>query len=196
MYGTVAALRRILGIADGFDDAELIDCLSTASAAVDAHCGRMFDVPAAASARTFRASLSEPGVVVVDDIADTTGLVISDAGSAVALGNVTVQPVNGVGVDGRAGWPIVALSLRSGYWSTGASRYEFPITVTARWGWLATPSPVTRAALLLGKDQWHTRDARFGAASVGDLVYRVRANGTVTELLAPYVRYDRVVGLV
>jgi hypothetical protein len=193
-YVTVAELRGWLGIGDAADDALLSQAVDTAAAWIDEYCGETFVVPTAATARLFHAD--GWNLVRVDTFASTTGLVVAtddnDDGTAETTWTITtdyiLEDANGRTV-GEAQGPyrsIRAVGARSFPCSSSGRPL---VSVTARWGWPATPAPVKQAAYVLAAEQWKQKDAPFGVAAFGEFgALRVRANPVVAQLLAPYRR--------
>ncbi len=162
-----------------------------AEAAIDAYCMRSFGIVTPATTRTFVPSYMS-SVLVVDDISSTTDLVVVDDGATVSASNyqLEVSPgrTNQVGVDGRT-WPYTIIRLLDhDIWTCDADRAT--VSVTARWGWPATPPEVRVAAKLLTKDFYQAGDLRFGFADVGEFGRRVAQNGMVAQLLAPLRRAE------
>jgi hypothetical protein len=168
------------------DEVEIEAFATVASSAIDAHCQRTFTVPTEATARLFVPSMYD--VLKVHDIANTTGLVITVDGSAVTDYQLEIAPgtPGPIGVDGRT-WPYAYIRLLSGSWGCGA---EATVSITARWGWPATPAEVELACKMLVKDYANSRDTRFGFVQMGDFSRAIAMNGVVAGLLAPFRRVE------
>jgi hypothetical protein len=153
-------------------------------------------VPTSATARTFVPDDSY--LLAVDDIANTTGLVIVDSGTTISTGYQmeiapgTPRQTNASGLVE----PWQYIRLISGLWTVPCDG-EAVVTVTARWGWPAVPEEVKLSALMLTRDLCDGRDTRFGLVAFADagVARAIRANGQVTAMLEP-LRSHRAWGLV
>ena len=161
-----------------------------ASAMIDRYCARTFTVPEAATTRLFVVRNSH--LVKVDDIANTTDLVIVDDTTTLVATDYQLETS-----PGRAARPDSAGLTRpyayirriSGGWNIDG---EAALSVTARFGWPAIPDEVKLATKMLGKDLLASRDTRFGFAQVGDFSRRVGENSMETALLAPLKSADSI----
>lgn len=166
------------------DEVEIAAALSAAENAINSYCQRTFTVPTAATTRTFVGYRNYE--LDVPDIANTTGLVIVDAGETLTASDYQLEISPGVtgpiGVDGR-NWPYVRIQRITGCWDVN-DHQQATISVTARWGWPAIPAEVEMATKLLARDYLLARDTGFGIVQVGDFSRRVAANGVVTDLLS------------
>lgn len=184
-YADLTALQLRLGVSDNFDNTLLQNALAVAERSVDRWCHRTFTVDATVTTRTYRPWRDE---VVVDDISTTTGLIVKDNGTTVANADLVLDPPNGVGVDGRTGWPYWRLTRADAtWWATDGHRRT--VEVTAKFGWAAVPDSIREATLILGADLFHAKDTRLGVAGWGDLgLLRIRENGMLQTMLHDYVR--------
>ena len=161
-----------------------------ADSVLNAHCHRVFTVPTVATTRTFVASDSY--ALAVPDIANTTGLVVVDNGTTITAAGYQLEIAHGVtgpiDVSGRT-WPYSIIRRVSGSWSSNSDGDDV-LSITARWGWPATPPEVLLASKLLTRDLMLARDTAFGIVQVGDFSRRVAANGVVETLLAPLRRVE------
>jgi hypothetical protein len=57
------------------------------------------------------------------------------------------------------------------------------LSITARWGWPATPPEVPLANKLIARDLLMARDTAFGIVQVGDFSRLIAANNVVETLL-------------
>jgi hypothetical protein len=64
------------------------------------------------------------------------------------------------------------------------------ISVTARWGWVATPDEVPEVVRLLAKDILQQRSTAGHLIAVGDMGGSVRMNTYVKQLLNPLRRSE------
>ena len=161
----------------------------TAEMDLNSWCQRDFNVPTAATARTF-VPVYGASLLRVPDIANTTGLVVSDDGATLVLGTdmqLEIAPgmtsqVTATGETRPYGW----IRLLGSWWSFDNGRAT--VTVTARWGWPAVPEPIKLATKLLTRDYFTSRNTTFGVQSFGadGFTRRVGQNSQVTALLAPY----------
>ncbi|MEV6633882.1 head-tail connector protein [Actinoplanes sp. NPDC051470] len=189
-YATLAEAKAYRGIdvSDTEDDARITAVLSAVSAGIDNVCQRTFIRDEAESARTFEVQAG--CFLEVDDFYTTTGLLIS--GSAWSSSAYLLKPRNGV-QSGQSGWPYTSIWPKATSWAWWYAGRE--ITITARWGWAAVPAPVKEACLIATSDMLGLKDARFGVAGYGEFgPMRVRENGAVMSMLAPYVRDPVLVG--
>jgi|DEB3_MinimDraft_2_1074329.scaffolds.fasta_scaffold07643_2 hypothetical protein len=184
-YADLSALSTRLGFSDSLDDGLLAAALTSAEAAIDSWCRRTFVVPAAVSTRTF---LPWGQDLVVDDIATTVGLIVVDDTATLDNADLVLDPPNGVGPDGRDGWPYWRIRYADGsWWTRDANRRT--VSVTAKFGWAAVPVAVKEATLVLASDLFHAKDTRLGVAGFGEFgIIRIRENGLLQSLLANYVR--------
>jgi hypothetical protein len=184
-YADLAALQLRLGFADNFDNTLLASALTAAEGTIDRWCRRHFTLPTATETRLYTPHWDE---VLVDDIATTTSLVVLDNGATVAAADYVLDPANGVGVDGRAGWPYWRIRTTDGsHWYRDANKRT--VSVTAKFGWLTVPTSIREATLILASDLFHAKDTRLGVAGWGDLgLLRIRENGMLQTLLQDYVK--------
>lgn len=160
-YASLAKLKRQMRIPldDTQDDETLQDRLVAATRRIDDDCGRRFWGDTAVSSRTYRAQ--HPTMLLVDDIATTTGLVIEvgrgTTWTAVDTADVDALPENCL-AELRA---IECLERAVGTWPIwGSTR----VRITARWGWPVVPEPIENACLLLAARLERRRDSPEGIA--------------------------------
>lgn len=175
-YATLAELKHALapGIADTVDDDELERAIGAASRAIDHHCGRQFGKDAAPVARYYTPTSHGRAAVVIDDLMDTSGLVVkTDDGSgafATTLEldvDVVLFPWNAA-ADGRPWRMLVGIN--------GASLpcRERAVEVTARFGWSAVPIEVTQACLLQAARIFVRKNSPFGIAGSPEMGSELR----------------------
>jgi hypothetical protein len=191
-YASLERFKNRLGITASDGDDELTEALDSASREIDTFCGRRFYADTAATARRFR--LRDACTAVIDDVWDTTGLIVAtDDGSGIYATTLVLdtdfilEPLEGV-VDGSSGWPYWQIRLLG-----GRRFYSYtnrpPLRVTAKWGWSKIPRPVTQACLIMAQANYKLKDVAFGAAGIGDLgIVTVRQVPAAMTKLAPYVR--------
>lgn len=179
-YVTPAEARAYLRIEDALDDTQLAMWISTASRAVDEHCGRQFGQVATAQARTFSSAYSPSAcgyVVRLDDLQDVTGLAVIDSeGDPVA--DFSLTPLNAPAY----GMPYARL----------VTALSGDVTVTARWGWTAVPQAVKAATLLQVARFAIRRDSPYGIAGSptegGEMRLLAVLDPDLRTSLKPYVR--------
>lgn len=187
VYATADELKSMLRITDTADDTALENALVRASRAIDKRCGRRFYTDGSASARTYRLADrvvrdADGELLVVDDIADTSGLVveIGDGSAWTAVTSYWTEPDNAL----TRGEAITGLRRDLGCWSTCRRA-----RVTADWGWPAVPDPIVEATLLLANRRFKRRDSPEGVAGwAQEGPIRVsRFDPDIEDLVSPYV---------
>lgn len=179
-YVTAAELKSWLRITDTADDTLLAFAITTASRAVDAHCGRQFGqiTPAAARYYTFEGyEVDGRAALLVDDIYSLTGLAVAvdtdadgDWDTTITYGtDFDVWPANAA-ADGRP-WTRLLLRPSTSTWFTYA---HDSVRVTALYGWAAVPSAVKLATLLLAAERFARRNAPFGIAGSPEMGTELR----------------------
>lgn len=151
-YVTAPDLRAFLRIEDNADDAQIALAISTASRAVDKHCGRQFGKVDAPEVRTYTAVYNRRTCVTtvdVDDVQDITGAVVLHS-NGTTLSSVTWGPANAV-VKGKAYTRVEVATAGL-------------LTIEALWGWTAVPAAVKQATLLQASRLMARRDSPFGVA--------------------------------
>ena len=174
----------------------LVRAMAAAEAAVNEWCQRTFVEPTGTTVRLFVPDRCSP-VLRVDDIASDNGLVILNDGAAVAAATYQLEVSLGVvNQTTRAGEarPYGYVRLLDGLWTIDGERAT--VSITARWGWPATPEAVKLATLVLTRDFLLSRDVLFGMATFGadGFTRRVGETSTVVALLEPY-RTDETFGV-
>lgn len=188
-YATLAQLKAHVRVGDDADDAELTDALSSASRAVDSATTRQFGVLAAPATWYYTAGynrLTGVWIVLVDDVATTTGMVVVVDG--VTVTDYTLGPRQAV-AKGKV-WTYLTLGS-----TVSCSGDLDGVAITALWGWPAVPAPVKFATILQASRFAIRRDSPYGTAGSP-------ADGTDQRLLAqldPDVRvslrgYERIRG--
>jgi hypothetical protein len=190
-YLTLTRLKNARRAQNDTNDDLLGVALDAAHADVDDWTHRRFDKDAVASAREFRVAgrvLDDPDgeLLLIDDIADTTGLVVetsSDGVTYTVLDTTKYRagPVNALVKDR----PVTELRrLSGGCWSG----YVW-VRVTAIWGWPAVPKQVTQATLLQANRFYLRKDSPEGVAGSAEwgVMRVVRVDPDVEKLLARFV---------
>ena len=172
------------------DLVEIEAAVEVGSMDINLHCVRNFVVPTAATTRPF--VVIDSRLAKVDDIANTTGLVIVDNGTTLAAADYQLETSPGrVARPDPAGLtrPYAYIRRLSGSWNCDD---EATLVVTAHYGWPAVPDAVKLATKMLAKDLLSARDTRFGLAQVGDFSRRIAANGMVEAMLEPLKSADSI----
>ncbi|MDM4721153.1 hypothetical protein QTQ03_16670 [Micromonospora sp. WMMA1363] len=189
-YITSAQLKAYVRVDanDTVDDDEIADAVTAASRAVDQHTHRQFGQVAVAEARTYTAVYDRHvGMwrIVVDDLGDTTGLDIQAAGGEITT--YTLHPRNAL-TKGRV-YEEIRVPLSASVTPTGD---EGELTITAPWGWPATPTAVPLATKLQGSRFLARRDSPYGVAGSpqdgSEVRLLARVDPDVAVSLRPYVR--------
>ena len=193
MYITPAEAEAYYRSTVTADIVEIEAAVEVASNAIDLHCVRSFVVPTAATTRLFVADDSH--LVKVDDIANTTGLVIIDDVTTKLAADYQLETS-----PGRTARPdptgltrpyAFLRHINGGYWYVNNDG-EATLSITARFGWPAIPDAVKLATKMLSKDLLNMRDTRFGLVQVGDFSRRIAENGMVAAMLDPLKSADSI----
>jgi hypothetical protein len=81
-------------------------------------------------------------------------------------------------------WPYDRVRHRSGWWGDSTWGY---FTLTAKWGWPATPALIIEATKVLAKDLLALRTIQFGIAAITEAAgVRVRDNPFVADVVNKY----------
>ena len=164
--------------------------LDAAEQAINDHCARSFNPPVAGA--TTRVYVPGRDVVIIQDLADSVGLVIADNDVNVPLADVQLEPVVSWSGEVRPYHRIRRLGGRG--WTHDFERATVAVT-SDRWGWAAVPAQVKEATAILAKDLAHVQQNRFGVAGFGEFgVVRVRDNPHVTKLLSG-LRHPETMGI-
>lgn len=167
-YVSLVEAKNYVRVTDTVDDVELALIVTAASRAIDNRTHRQFGQVAAVEERFYPARYSrtrQRWVAEIDDLATTTGLVVTVNGTVTT--NYVLGPRNAV-VKGRV-WTL--LTFGSGVMPTD------DVSVVARWGWLAVPSAIATAGRLQVNRFLQRRDSPYGVAGSP-------ADGSEVRLLA------------
>lgn len=190
MYATLADLREYLGLGDPLentgDDALLTTLLAAAQAAIDVHCGRVFE--AVTETRYFdqRARVyCDPRALDLDqELLSVTTLTNGDA-AVISAADYRLEPWNET--------PKRLIRLL-----TATAGWTFPddgrVTVAGSWGYsTVAPAPVAHATKRLAAYFYRQRDAQvFEVTAMPELGQMIIPQGMpadVRVLLKPYVRF-------
>jgi hypothetical protein len=190
-YITEDDLKEYARIGDDVDDVQVALAIASASRAVDAACRRQFGLVAAPELRTYYARpdyTSGYWVVDVDDFQTLTGLVVNVAGDV----NTTHTPGPANASQNSRPWTRIHFVEASEF----APSYTTDlISVTARWGWTAVPTPIAQATLLQASRLLLRRNAPFGVAGSPEMGNELRLlaklDPDVAVLLKGYKRPRR-----
>jgi hypothetical protein len=193
-YITVEDLKEYLGNVQHSNlDSVCELAVSTASRAIEAHCGRRFYPDDTATARTYR--VVDPYCVIVDDFWTTTGLAIaSDNGNdgtyetTWASTEYTLYPLNQIRA-GQEGWAYNEIRTNGTRWFP-CSTHRTSLQVTAKWGWEEVPAQVQNATKLYAARLVQRSNSPEGIAGGFETAIRVssRIDPDVSILLAPFKR--------
>lgn len=188
-YTTLALVKEQLSIGadDTSADAQIQAVVKAASRQIDQRTARVFGrgdaaVPRVLQARGRVVRDCDGDRLLVDDIADVTGLVVEQGQTVAAMSVVSgVETTPYTSPDD--GQPVTALVLPSGVWS------ERLVRVTAVWGWPAVPDDIAQACLIQAARLFRRKASPEGVAGSADWgVIRVsRVDPDVEALIGPYV---------
>lgn len=169
------------------DDGDMAAVLSSAEDAVDDYCGRSFDVAGSGSARVYVPTGTN--ALYIHDATTITSVV--DDGTTLTSGtDYQKEPINGL--VGAMSVPYYRLRRLSGSWDGDGD--EATISVTATWGWTATPERVKQATKMLAKELLEARNNKSGYVELGDMAARALTHPKFAMLLDRLRRYDVVGG--
>jgi hypothetical protein len=192
-YTTLERLKAAIGKETFRDDSLLDDLLTVAESVIDDHCGRRFVQVDDAASTTSKVYVppSSGRLLFIDDLADSTGLVIVDNGTTLSASDYQLEPLNQLGSDRRYR-PINAIRRMGVDWAAPLYEGQASITVTSdRWGWLTVDNRVARATEMAAKDLWDMRETRFGRAGFGEFAaVIVRQNQALADLLHPLLSHS------
>jgi len=192
-YATTAQVKAFLGITDSVDDTEIASAITAASRTIDRATSRQFGKSDTATARSYNAVWDRhrptpAWVVMIDDLFDATGLVVTIGGVTVTAANYTLEEVNAL-ADGRVYTSLVFGASAEAKPSVSAPRVDM---TTDKWGWPAVPVTIL-SACKLQTGRFHKRkDALFGVAGSPQDGSEVRLlaqiDPDVRVMLSDYVR--------
>ena len=210
-YTTIEAVKGLLKAPAGREaavwqsggyDTRIAGCVRAAEQRIDSHCGRVFDLAAAAaSARVYRRRTE---TVVTDDFVGEAAVSVGGADLPGAVWSK--QPVSasyrGVYQAVRLHAPNLTpdqmhgfdLDLDPGRADVGWHRGPLPdVTVSARWGWPRVPDDITYVAGLLALRLFRRPDeAALGVMNTaGGPAWVSRFDPDVEALLAPFTKLTR-----
>lgn len=189
-YITTANFRAAIKDDSTLDPDLIAQSITSASRRVDQLTGRQFDKASSATARLFDAETEM--ICRVDDIADTTGLLVEvDWGTEGLYATpwtlntdfiLTPENQRNKGLP----WPYTTIQA--------TTHKVFPppfrrkrVRVTAKWGWPSIPDLVITATTLIAVGFYKRPEAPFGIAGISDFgAVRVREDPAILELLYDY----------
>ena len=187
-YTTRNVVKTYLGIPSGTssEDDPIDAAIDAAEAEIDAHMGRTFVVPGAATAKVYRPANDR--VVLVDDIAQTTSLVIKTDTADDGSYDETLTITSDFILDGNA-------APYRGVRRVDGSSFPRPLSdrptvqVTACFGYgMSIPKAIVQASTVLGARLYRRRSSPLGfqAGLEGDAVRISRIDPDVRALLSGY----------
>jgi hypothetical protein len=162
-YITTAELKSFLLIDDTNDDNQLAVAITAASSAINRFCGRQFGKVDSAELRTYTARwdrhrVHQAWVVDIDDVATTSGAIVTVNGTAVT--DYKLEPRNAV-AKGKV-WTELVFGRSAEAFPTVATDHEVDITMS--WGWPAFPVAIQQATYLQASRFHARRDSPYGVA--------------------------------
>lgn len=197
-YVLLQDFRSFVRVSDTEDDAEFSFAVEAASRAIDQATNRQFGQVSPAEERFYDARFDTKRrrwVIEVDDIQDTTGLLvdldlIGDETYSTNVTDFRLHPFNNDEKDR----PFERIILGRG---ETANRCEGVARVTALWGWIAVPQTIKEATLVQANRFHERRNAPFGIAGSPDVGSEVRlmakADPDVKVMVRPFQRYWAIV---
>ncbi len=196
LYCTPEQLKSRTGIADSYDDREILAACRSVSRWIDEHCDRQF------ARRTATVQLAPCDYYQLDtpDLVSVTTLKTDDDGDATfettwSASDYELRPVGASTLlEARPYTSIVAVGTRTfpRPYSTGR---RARIELTGVLGWPQLPAAVSEAAAILAGDYLALGGMKFGVAGYGEYgAVRARISSPALAMLAPYRRYPILVG--
>ncbi len=169
-YVTDEQLASYLRV-DDLEDADVHPlAIGTACRAIDDHTNRQFGKADGLVVRTYRPRPDDElcaWCVDIDDLMDTTGVVVEVGGVTVTA--YDLEPLNAE-PDGLP-WTTLVFTDAS---EARPTKTTDKVSVTAPWGWSAIPTPVVMATLLQASRLKKRQDAPFGIAGSPELGSEMR----------------------
>jgi len=196
LYCTPEQLKSRTGIADNYDDAEILGSCRSVSRWIDQHCDRTF------ARRTVTLQLTPCGPYAVEtaDIVSVTTLKTDDDADGVyettwSASDYELQPVGAsTQLESRPYTSIAAVGTRLFPVTYGHGR-KARAEVACVAGWPALPAAVSEAAAILAGDYLALGGMKFGVAGYGEYgAVRARISSPALAMLAPYRRYPILMG--
>ena len=187
-YTTRAVVKTYLGIPSGTtsEDDPIDAAIDAAEAEIDAHTGRTFVVPGAATAKVYQPINDR--VVLVDDIAQTTSLVIKTDTADDGTYDTTLTITSEFILDGNeAPYRVVRRVDGSSFPRPSSDRPTVQVTAYFGYG-MSIPKAIVQASTVLGARLYQRRSSPLGfqAGLEGDAVRISRIDPDVRALLSGY----------
>jgi hypothetical protein len=187
-YTTRAVVKTYLGIpsATSSEDDPIDAAIDAAEQEVDNYTGRSFVVPGSATAKVFRPMNDR--VVLVDDIAQTTSLVVKTDTADDGAYDTTLTITSEFVVDGNTA-PFRVIRRVDGSSFPRYTSDRATVEVTAYYGYaMSIPKAIVQASTVLGARLYQRRSSPLGfqAGLEGDAVRISRIDPDVRALLSGY----------
>ena len=187
-YTTRAVVKTYLGIPSGTtsEDDPIDAAIDAAEAEIDAHTGRTFVVPGSATAKVYQPINDR--VVLVDDIAQTTSLVIKTDTADDGTYDTTLTITSEFILDGNeAPYRVVRRVDGSSFPRPLSDRPTVQVTAYFGYG-MSIPKAIVQASTVLGARLYQRRSSPLGfqAGLEGDAVRISRIDPDVRALLSGY----------
>lgn len=199
-YATVSEVADWLGIQDSYDDSLLSVALASAEDAVDDYCGWRFDSASA----TYTYSVASTSLLDLDalPLASSSGITLStddnDDGTFENTWSASwfqLEPLNGVGPNGRTGWPYTQVRPVGGYWFPTSSYGRPTVQIAGTFGWAAVPDNVRLATIQMAGWLWSSKASPSGVLLTEFGPVSVRQVPQAERLLRNYRRGRAIVGM-
>ena len=187
-YTTRNVVKTYLGIPSGTssEDDPIDAAIDAAEQEIDNYTGRTFVVPGAATAKVYRPA--DDRVVLVDDIAQTTSLVVKTATADDGAYDTTLTITSEFILDGNAApYRIVRRVDGSAFPRYTSNRPSVEVTAYFGYG-MSIPKAIVQASTLMGARLYQRRSSPLGfqAGLEGDAVRISRIDPDMRALLAGY----------
>jgi hypothetical protein len=183
-YTTQSLVKTYLGIPSGTtsEDTPIDNAIAAAEAEIDQITGRTFVVPSSATAKTYVAY--DDYTVYVDDIAQTTGLIVKEDTTLDGTYDTTLTITTDYVLDGNTAPYRVIRRVDGDEFTRG--RYGRPtVQVTAFYGYAMTvPDQVKQCALVIAARLYQRRSSPLGFQAGSVDVGFVRISRTDPEVIA------------
>jgi len=204
-YTGLEEMKSRLGITDSADDYELQIAIFSACGWVNEYCGRHFN--RITETRTFvphdiyeiRVDDMVPGTPITLSVdVDGDGIYEQAWTEGTDYQRFTGKDTFNIGASGiirpYERIRVISSGKTFPYWWPFSPMNRVQIATT--WGWTAVPPPVAEGSRILAADAFKGKDAPFGVAGVSDIgVVRIQSNPWLTEMLRPFARPRRKVGV-
>ena len=199
-YATVGEVADWLGIQDSYDDSLLSVALASAEDAVDDYCGWRFDSTSA----TYTYAVASRSLLDLDalPLASSSGITLStddnDDGTFENTWSASwfqLEPLNGVGPNGRTGWPYTQVRPVGGYWFPTSAYGRPTVQIVGTFGWAAVPDNVRLATIQIAGWLWSSKASPSGVLLTEFGPVSVRQVPQAERLLRNYRRGRAIVGV-